>query len=60
VTPDLILIIPYFVDYVFSLPQATYPDGHPRLYQPVKLINLYALWLKLYKKIKAKAAPHEQ
>jgi hypothetical protein len=60
VTPDLALIIPYFVDYVSALPRPIYPDGRTRLFQPTKLINLFAVWLKLYKEIKAKVAPNEQ
>jgi hypothetical protein len=62
VTPDLVLIIPYFVDYVSALPQTPlYPNGSARLFQPTKLISLYAVWLKLYKEIKSKMEqPHEQ
>jgi hypothetical protein len=60
VTPDLVLAIPYFVDYISSLPRAVYPNGRPRLYQPAKLIRLFSLWSKLYNEIKAKVKPNEQ
>jgi hypothetical protein len=60
ITPDIIRLVSYFVDYINLLPQKTYPNGKTRYYQPVKLLKAFKLWTKLYYEIKARAEPDEQ
>jgi hypothetical protein len=54
ITADVLYLLPYFQIYRQTGLPETFPDGRTRLYQPKKLLNLFALWSNLYKQIEVK------
>ena len=48
---DVRALVPYFFHFVATY---QYPDGRGRLYQPVKMLNVFDAWFPIYQELTKK------